>query len=282
MIGEVPYELGALDELQVLDLHGNFIEGQAPEEFCVEETDSTYALETLIFDCMYPPLVDCDCCTPCSNDSGGNMTTMTPKQQSIDYKAKFGNRGQRIAQVLQGVSEDIYSRGTSRAAAAEWIIKVDSMSLEHSDPLLVQRFVLALLYFELDGQNWVYKHFLKGDDECNWDGITCNEKGEVTEISLRKYWQMIYVSTSIACPRKLTSDCCVRIADGGLMGAVPYELGALDNLKVLDMHGNRIEGQAPEEFCVEETDSSYALETLIFDCTEPPLVDCDCCTPCKR
>ena len=83
-------------------------------------------------------------------------------------------------------------------------------------------------------------------------------------------------------PGKLTSEYCVCVADGGLMGAVPYELGALDNLKVLDMHGNRIEGQAPEEFCVEETDSSYALETLIFDCTIPPLVDCECCTPCKR
>jgi hypothetical protein len=187
LIGEVPYELGALDKIKVIDLHGNFIEGQAPEEFCVEETDSTYPLETLIFDCMYPPLVDCDCCTPCSNKTGGNVTTMTPKQQPIDYKAKFGNRGQRIAQVLEGVSEDIYSRGTRRAAAAEWIIKVDSMNLEHSDPLLVQRFVLALLYFELDGQNWVYKHFLKGDDECKWDGITCNEKGAVTEISLRKF-----------------------------------------------------------------------------------------------
>ena len=66
------------------------------------------------------------------------------------------------------------------------------MSLEHSDPLLVQRFVLALLYFELDGQNWVYKHFLKGDDECTWDGITCNQSGEVTEISLRKYLSQIY------------------------------------------------------------------------------------------
>lgn len=189
-MGAVPYELGALDKLKILDLHGNFIEGEAPEEFCLEEEDSSQSLEKIIFDCMDPPLVDCDCCAPCDGDiTAGPTTPASP--QTIDYSEKFGRRGQRIAEALEEVSEEIYDLGSSRAAAAEWIIEKDAMELEHSDPLLAQRFLLGLLYFQLDGSNWIYSNFLTGEEECNWDGITCNDDGEVTEIVLRKLFHVL-------------------------------------------------------------------------------------------
>jgi hypothetical protein len=187
LLGRVPYELGALDDLRVLDLHGNRIEGEAPEEFCVEETDSSFALQVLIFDCESPPLVECDCCTPCTDESSPIMSNLASEQ--LDYLALFGNRGQRIAKMLEDVSEAIYTPDSNSAAAAKWIIQEDVLQLEHSDPHLIQRFVLALLYFELDGNNWVYKDFLSGE-ECIWDGITCDTNGVITSIILRKSGQI--------------------------------------------------------------------------------------------
>jgi hypothetical protein len=185
LIGRVPYELGALDYLRVLDLHGNRIEGEAPEEFCVEETDSSFALQILIFDCEDPPLVTCDCCTPCTQESSPIVSNLSSVSKQLDYLALFGNRGQRIAKVLEGVSEDIYTPGSNSAAAAKWIIHEDDLKLEHSDPHLIQRYVLTLLFFELDGNNWIYKHFLRGE-ECTWDGITCDSNGVLISIILRK------------------------------------------------------------------------------------------------
>lgn len=186
-MGLVPFELGALKSLKKLNLSGNFIEGEAPDEFCLEEdATSDYALESIIFDCMDPPLVDCDCCAPCDgDDSSGSTTSGNP--QIIDYLAVFGRRGQRIAEVLEVVTEGIYARGSNRAAAAEWIIKEDAMDMEHSDPLLLQRFVLALLHFQLDGSNWVYDKYLTKESECEWDGITCNDDNQVTDIVLCEF-----------------------------------------------------------------------------------------------
>jgi hypothetical protein len=191
-MGVVPYELGVLDKLKTLDLRGNFIEGEAPEEFCEEEGASDYALESVIFDCLDPPLVDCECCDPCGDDESSGPTTPADPQK-IDYLAVFGRRGQRIAEALEAVSEQIYELGSNRAAAAEWLIKDDAMDLEHSDPLLMQRFVLALLYFQLDGTNWIYTDYLTGDDECQWDGITCNDDNEVTDIILSELNYALYL-----------------------------------------------------------------------------------------
>jgi hypothetical protein len=189
LIGSVPNELGALDGLKTLDLHGNRIEGIAPDELCVEETDSSYALEVLIFDCMDPPLVECDCCTPCPEKEN-----LSSSVNHIDYQKKFGSRGQSIAKLLEGVSEDVYASGSPSATAAEWIIKEDPQALDSTNPRLVQRYVLALVYFMLDGNNWVFKNFLTSANECEWDGISCNQNDEVTGIILRKLYGVLLLN----------------------------------------------------------------------------------------
>lgn len=271
----MPYELGALDTLKVLDVHGNRIVGEAPEEFCIEKEDSSAALEKLVFDCLDPPLVDCDCCTPCegsatdapgdSTDEGGSAATEAsdegdstdegdssapdePGREPVDYQTIAGRRGVHIAQQLAEFSEKVNESGSGEALATIWLVRDDNLELEHDDDGLLQRWIVALLYFQTEGPNWEVSKFLTADTECDWEGITCNDSGDVTSIV---------------------------VTETGLMGVVPPELAMLDHLTTLDLRGNRLEGEVPEDLCFVET-----IETMVFDCGEPPLFDCDCCTPC--
>jgi hypothetical protein len=252
----VPFELGVLDSLRVLDMHGNRIGGEVPEEFCAEEEGSEYALETLIFDCMEPALVDCDCCTPCldehgvDNDEGVDKATTSPLEgESVDYQSIAGRRGERIAEELKAVSDNVYLAGSSASSATIWLVRDDPMGLEHDDYGLVQRWIMAVLYYQLDGANWEVDTFLSGDSECNWDGVTCNDNDEVTSIVLTQV---------------------------GLLGVVPPEIVSLGELTALDLRDNRLEGNVPDELCNDK------LEVLVLDCATTPLVECDCCTPCDE
>ena len=286
--GVIPVQLSELDSLQSLFLHDNQFVGAVSSPICELRRSTLREFKT---DCDGAnPLVSCACCTNCepgmSTDFtttaktkapiSGKDTSSTSSSSSsskgvpsstaaistgasihtmrIDYEKQFGSRGKKIAEVLEGVSPDeIYKTGSFRAAAAEWIIKEDKMAISYNDPGLPQRWILALLYFALDGANWTHQDWLTPDSECSWYSVVCNSEGRVTSINL---------------------------VETGLLGLVPDELAGLTKLETLDLHGNRLEGKVPEDLCDEKEISSDSLTTLIFDCMEPPLVDCDCCSPC--
>mmetsp|Transcript_18818 Transcript_18818/g.43772 ORF Transcript_18818/g.43772 Transcript_18818/m.43772 type:complete len:183 (+) Transcript_18818:1256-1804(+) len=163
---------------------------------------------------MDPPEVACGCCTNCASLGGSDADTtpattpdtpplvVTPNaageepnpnlnggEGAIDYSALYGSRGQHIAAKLAEVSSEVYVKDSSRAAAAEWIIKEDPMDMESSDPDLTQRWILTLMWYALDGPNWTYTNFRTGSDECEWDQIDCDSEGKVSGITLGKdHW----------------------------------------------------------------------------------------------
>jgi hypothetical protein len=238
--------------LSTVDLHGNRIEGKVPDELCVEETDAAFALKTLIFDCIEPPLVECDCCTPCSSDQGVDQDTSSSSEpsQAVDYQSIAGDRGVQIAQVLEGASSDVKVKGSSAAEAAIWLARSDPMMMAPDDAGLLQRWILTMMYYELDGPNWENADsFLTGESECQWEGIMCNTASKVTHIVL---------------PNK------------GLVGLIPPEIADLDDLNTLDLRGNRLEGEVPVDLC-----DDRAISVLVVDCSTMPLVYCACCTPCN-
>lgn len=87
---------------------------------------------------------------------------------------------------------------TPQNEAAKWLAEVDGWPME--DAFFLQRFVVATLYFAFQGQGWSFSvQFLTPESECTWFqdylvtglgvrtvGVTCNEAGHVTAISLRK------------------------------------------------------------------------------------------------
>ena len=266
--GVIPVQLSELDNLESILLQDNNLSGSVPGLVCQLREGDLLEFKT---DCGGPnPSVKCGCCTNCE------PSDVAPK---LDYMALFGRRGDQVAQILSTVSSDIYIQDSTRFDATEWILKEDPMALEHDDDGLIQRWIMALLYFQFGGANWIYTNYLNGDSECTWDQVVCNNAGEVVEIRLSKclcpqYFRHFFDRISL-------TFLIVTVASGGLFGLVPFEIGALEKLEVLDLHGNFIEGEAPDEFCMNLEDADASLEMLIFDCLEPPLVECDCCTPCS-
>ena len=97
----------------------------------------------------------------------------------------------------------------SRRLAYEWILYNDTKKVDLNSPnLLTQRYVLAVLAFQLDISAWTfcgtqsnakdkcfvetddfvmkkYSRWLVGTDECKWYGVSCYENGSVRELLLR-------------------------------------------------------------------------------------------------
>ena len=274
--GVIPIQLANLEELVSLLLHDNEIKGVVPLLICnLRES----GLKDLEVDCDSDiPKVTCACCSNCeirSSDAGGtdevgkdesssspptsssSSPTSTPTPETtyarVEYAAKYGNRGDHISSVLQEYAEEIFWADTPWFLATEWIIATDTLELESSDPNLVQRWVLAVLYFQLNGENWSYTNFLQGINECQWDQIMCDSEGDITGISL---------------------------INGRLKGEVPFVLAALTKLVILDLRGNELSGEVPEVLCLDE-DVKAQFEVLVLDCNTPSTIDCVCCTPCN-
>ena len=71
--------------------------------------------------------------------------------------------------------------------AYEWLISEGNLPINAESPNLFQRYVLALLYFEMDGDSWPYRNWLsKNKSECNFPGVGCNDDSEVISITLGK------------------------------------------------------------------------------------------------
>jgi hypothetical protein len=187
--GAIPPQLAALDSLESLLLQNNNLEASVPAQVCELREGELKEFKT---DCDgADPKVLCGCCTNCDGITMGEKGE--DDRPKLDYLALFGRRGKRVAEVLEAVSEDIYTPDTTRAEAVEWILKEDPMSLEHDDDGVVQRWVMTLLYFQFGGSNWVYTDYLNGDSECEWDQVSCDDDGQVTAITLSKY-RKVFVS----------------------------------------------------------------------------------------
>jgi hypothetical protein len=108
-----------------------------------------------------------------------------------------------------GISElnDLTKVSSPQYQAARWISMEDSDSLDIPTSLkdnpfrFVQRYVLAVLYFAWQGDDWINAYNFKSDmHECSWFdtepdstgdtfavGVTCDERLQVRNLLLRKY-----------------------------------------------------------------------------------------------
>ena len=115
-------------------------------------------------------------------------------------------RFERILAELDAVSDPAMIRNllNPRGKATKWLIEQDLRFLCPYDPNLIQRWVLAVIYFSTNGNSWFNcsavgtdpcgsqypflneTRFLSPNIECNWAGISCNANETVTEIKFGK------------------------------------------------------------------------------------------------
>ena len=87
-----------------------------------------------------------------------------------------------------------------------------------------QRYALAVIYYSSKGVTWDFNaNWMTPKHECLWYGVTCNLLRKVIELDLG------YIE---------------------LEGLVPRELGLLDGVRDLDLHGNDLQGVLPHKLLV--------------------------------
>lgn len=97
-------------------------------------------------------------------------------------------------------AEALMDASSPQFQALDWIANKDSFMISPENPLLLQRYALAVLYFSTNQATKGWKntfHWLSGDHECNWKGEggvrKCNEQNEVIDISLWNNLKGTYV-----------------------------------------------------------------------------------------
>jgi hypothetical protein len=156
---------------------------------------------------------------------------------------------------LNAISDDdssLFSDPTSPQSQALAWMKKDTivMSPGRSARDLLQRYVLAVLYYSTSGPDWVTSDFLSSHDVCSWNsgeygsGVYCRFDGEsVDNLSVSGAEGQVPGELGL-----LTNLESIDIYFSDLSGSIPSELSQLLALKSLEISSNKLSGTIPTEF----------------------------------
>jgi hypothetical protein len=222
-------------------------------------------------------------------------TTSGPIEEedaSVTANARATSRLQPVIDFLSvRISEKALfnDQQTPQYRAAKWIADQDFLEVPiPADPQnydedyeFVQRYIMAVLYFAMDGVNWRYKaYFMSSYEVCEWNmdfieevpgqdatddwlyGVQCDEKGAITTIFMSTYLHkhLLVVAASrwfhsflclpnspfSAANRKHSPFAALFTAANGLKGQLPGELGDLLDMDHLSLFSNEITGNIPD------------------------------------
>ena len=180
-----------------------------------------------------------------------NQLDLIPEEVPIEAKPFFDERYIALRQTLSLVSQpDLLQSPTSpQYQTLDWLASKDEMKLSVDAPNLLQRYVLALVYFSTSGEQWHRDmNWLSDKHECEWNGDggvrSCDEDKQVTDLSL---WNNLKgtIPNEIG---KLSKLQVLYLARNDLVGTLPTEIGLLTDLSYLGVHHNRLEGTVPGEY----------------------------------
>ena len=123
-------------------------------------------------------------------------------------------------------------RSAPQYNAFSWLVDKDNRQLQVDDPDLVQRYIMALLWFSTGGSNWKESTslgWLSSTHECDWKKmdsggigvVSCNEQMQATKLDLGEFFgdysNLTTKSASSAfCfhqSRTICKDQCLRKSD---------------------------------------------------------------------
>lgn len=166
--------------------------------------------------------------------------------------------------------QDLQDINSAQHRAAAFIADGDNLHMPltvENTRRFVERYVLAVLFYEFNGPNWTYNlKFLSGVDHCDWhddfetgagniirQGVICNEDKHVTELKLGKLIDpssgRLFVYTAL-----MESSLCIFIlvflpAWNNLKGTqIPRQIGYLQDLVDFHLYYNDIGGYFPTAF----------------------------------
>lgn len=222
-------------------------------------------------------------------DLGSNEPQKENLEENTSAKTESSRRRESMIEILAPLSEygaEVFDPSSPNASsdrinALDWIVDGDPLQSTipafenvgefgvsaEADVLqkLRQRYILALLYFAMNGDFWDEKlEFLSGVDECDWTsvlgkpdgeiffdnldiavkGAICDDNGALVKLIL--YWNNL----SGTLPHELSflSDDIAEInfAGGSISGIIPPSFTKLTNLETLAVSDNCMTGHLPE------------------------------------
>jgi hypothetical protein len=145
-----------------------------------------------------------------------------------------------IQTILPDFAGDIDSCDPSNQALV-WLASATGSS----SPNLRQRFILAMVYIMWNGILWtVNDGWLSSDNECTWNGLSCDRFGEVTQVELYNNEVTGSLGTAFSL---LTSLQAMSLGLNGMRGSLSSELGGLASLTSLILATNHLTGSLPSE-----------------------------------
>jgi len=208
--------------------------------------------------------------------SGGTLTLAPTSSPTVAPTTSA--EGLYREQFANVVGDSVYEAGTPAQLASEWIIRSDPLGLSVVDNHLIQRYLLALFYFETsrngpwrscnppEGDETSACEFLKftrnpdqsvsyvpepdvrwlsDKHECEWVGVLCDETNTIRVLEV--WGQNITGSlpTTISTMPFLQS---ISLGYNDFTGSLPVEYSQMRYLIALELQGNMLTGTVPDEY----------------------------------
>jgi hypothetical protein len=151
-------------------------------------------------------------------------------------------RGQQVQElVLSATSDQVLSNQKSpQYRAYEWILNDDPRHVSGDDPDLLQRYILAILYFSVNNPTratttWINAHeWMSLQHECNWFGIDCEEEAVITLAAGvgagQSSFAQQFPDNSLPKHKSKGIITMINLTSNGLRGTLPKEISMLQYL----------------------------------------------------
>ena len=159
-------------------------------------------------------------------------------------------REREITGIVATVStqEKLMEPRSAQHAAMNWMLGDNNTDLDPKEnkDRIVQRYVLAVLYYSTNGEQWPEQgNFLSPDHECRWQPIlNCNTGENVTYLNANNNSLTGSIPVELGNLSQLTE---LYLHTNELNGAIPSELGNLAQLTTLELYANQLSGAIPIE-----------------------------------
>jgi hypothetical protein len=221
--------------------------------YCYDANEATDNDMPFAFPSSAPTLVGVESSNPSTRE------TVYPTGLSLACDMDIDQRRIGITQVIRTVSsaEIVVDPMANQRKALDWVVNDDGFRLCPGDPNVLQRYILALLYFQTSGDSWERcsanqtddlacegEPFLSTSHECFWGGIRCESNLTVSAIHLDDNKLFGPLPSEVGALEDLAE---LDLDNNALVGKLPSSLGNLTKLEVLDLDENLLTGAIPVE-----------------------------------
>jgi Leucine-rich repeat (LRR) protein len=220
-----------------------------------------------------------------NNDDDDDDAPIEPEDASVTARPREPSRFRQVVDYLKVriSSEDalLNDKNSPQHLAALWIADQDAANVPLPESTnsynesfeFVQRYVMAVFYFALNGKNWPRKfHFLSEKSVCDWHLGSSSSSGRSSSSGVRDTmnWKM-----GVQCDEDGAVS-TIFMTDNELEGTLPVELGDLLDLEHLSLFYNDVTGTLPERLkalkyltflAIEDNDLTGSIPTWIYQLT---------------